>query len=221
MEIGPGNLILTEELLKYFTNGTVVENNPLTKEIYNHLSDNVKQRLEINIGDFFEFNSKNKYDLVISCEVIEHICDDNDFINRIYNLINEGGQLIVSVPAHQKFWSKHDELVGHIRRYSKNELYEKFSQKNFENIRIISYGYPFVNILRHLRILFAVVFYKNRKEMSINERSVESGISPLAGVLWFLRFLLNKYTTYPLCIISSFFNNLDLSEGYILIAEKK
>jgi hypothetical protein len=35
-----------------------------------------------------------------------------------------GGRLVVSVPAHPRLWSRHDEVNGHRRRYTRRSLTE-------------------------------------------------------------------------------------------------
>jgi SAM-dependent methyltransferase len=67
----------------------------------------------------------NTYDVVICSEVLEHIEDDQKAIQTLYNLLNPGGTLIVTVPFLQKHWSVHDEFSGHVRRYEPGEMEKK------------------------------------------------------------------------------------------------
>lgn len=220
LEIGPGSLNLTEDLLYHFSLGTLVERNPLIKEFYHSMPESTKGRLNLIIDDFMSLDMDSVFDCIISCEVMEHIEDDGRFIDKMYDLLEKGGQIILSVPAHKKLWDRDDDSVGHIRRYEKNELHELFSKKKFRYIKLISYGFPFVNILRHLRILLAGRLYEDSARLSKGERSMRSGISPLAAILSPLQAIVNKYTVYPFCVISSVFNNLDLSDSYIITARK-
>ena len=220
LEIGPGRLSLTEDILNHFSIGTLVEWNPLIKEIYHNLPELTKGRLNLIIDDFMALHMNSTYDCIISCEVMEHIEDDSGFIDKIYDLLKEGGQIILSVPAHKRLWSMDDDSVGHMRRYEKNELYDLISRKKFRYINLISYGFPFVNILRLLRIFLAGRLYKDSVKMSKRKRSILSGISPISAILLTWQPIVNKYSVYPFCVISSVFNNLDLSDSYIITARK-
>jgi SAM-dependent methyltransferase len=64
------------------------------------------------------------YDLVAALDVVEHIDDDRAAIAGLASCLKRGGQLLVTVPAHQWMWSAHDELNHHKRRYSKRQLRE-------------------------------------------------------------------------------------------------
>lgn len=220
LEIGPGSLSLTMDILKHYTNGTLVDYNPYVQEIYNGLEKPIKKRLNLVIEDFMLLNINSKYDCVIACEVMEHIEQDAEFLSKIYSLLNNHGVLILSVPSKQIFWSIHDSIVGHLRRYEKQEIINMLSKKDFKNISVISYGFPFINILRWPRILLAKMQAKEKKSWDIITQTKESGLSHHREFPKFLGILCNKYTAYPLCLIASLFNGYDLSDGYIITAEK-
>jgi SAM-dependent methyltransferase len=223
LEIGPGKLSLALDLLTKFNRGTLIDFNTTDVETtYEKLPILQKKRLKLIIADFSEYNQfAEKFDCVISCDVLEHIKDDTLFLKKTNDLLNEGGQLIISVPARNKYWSKDDELVGHYRRYEKQELIDKLTEAGFTEIKIASYGYPFINITRLGRILLARIQYSEKSKWGIEKRSQESAffIKDNSRLDW-LAFFLNKYTLLPLNIFASIFNNLDLSEGYVATAQK-
>lgn len=222
LEIGPGNLHLSKDLLLFFNKGTLVEFNPDVKIIHDNLKDDEKKSLELVISDFFQFNMPdNYYDCIIACEVLEHIEVENLFLNKIYDLLKEQGQLILSVPSRKKFFSIDDEVVGHYRRYEKYEIIEKLKENNFSQIELTSYGYPFVNLLRIARIIFAKMEYKRKKQWDQKKRSQESASIRFSSLTHLLNLVFNKYTFMPFNLFSSIFNNMDLSDGYILSAIKE
>jgi len=94
------------------------------------------------------------------------------------------------------------------------------SKENFKNITVISYGFPFINILRWPRILLAKVQAKEKRSWNKTIQTKESGLSHYREFPNILGIFCNKYTVYPLCLISSLFNGYDLSDGYILTAER-
>jgi SAM-dependent methyltransferase len=59
-----------------------------------------------------------KYDLVLMLDVLEHVEDDRGALrDAVSSFLSPGGWLMLSVPAGEKLFSRHDELLGHKRRY--------------------------------------------------------------------------------------------------------
>jgi SAM-dependent methyltransferase len=58
-----------------------------------------------------------RFDLVCAFEIVEHVPDDRALVQEISKVLKEDGRFIFSVPLHMEYWSRHDELAGHIRRY--------------------------------------------------------------------------------------------------------
>lgn len=71
-------------------------------------------------------------DYIYSLNVLEHIEDDAGVAELWYRKLRPGGRLTVYVPAFQVLFSSMDHKVGHIRRYSKDELCEKLSGAGFD-----------------------------------------------------------------------------------------
>lgn len=223
LEIGPGNLMLAEELLAKFERGTLIDfNTTNVQEIYRSLPIDEKQRLKLIIGDFFEYGQfEEKFDCVVFCEVLEHVEDDGSFLKKVHSLLKDGGQLVMSVPSRQKYWSIHDEIVGHQRRYEKIELIKKLADAGFSQAKIVSYGYPFINFTRLARIALAKIQYREKsqwdKKMQTQQSSFNVKPSP---ILDWASLLVNKHTFLPLSLLASNFNELDLSDGYVASAIK-
>lgn len=56
-------------------------------------------------------------------DVIEHVEDDSGFLGGIVaDLLDPDGVVLVSVPAYQPLFSRHDTELGHHRRYSPAQL---------------------------------------------------------------------------------------------------
>jgi SAM-dependent methyltransferase len=62
------------------------------------------------------------FDLVTCLDVIEHTDDDARSLRDLRRVTKPGGRLVVTVPAHPRLWSRHDELNGHRRRYTRRSL---------------------------------------------------------------------------------------------------
>src|SRR3989344_9458524 len=62
------------------------------------------------------------FDLVVGLDVLEHISDDKNALAEWQRVLKEGGYLLLTVPAYQWLWSKHDESLHHYRRYNKQQI---------------------------------------------------------------------------------------------------
>lgn len=61
-------------------------------------------------------------DLVLLCDVLEHIEGDEAFLHGLIATMRPGSHLLLTVPADPRLWSPHDEVYGHHRRYTANSL---------------------------------------------------------------------------------------------------
>jgi len=64
----------------------------------------------------------NRFDLVVAMDVIEHVSEDMQAVSELGNVTAPGGYLILTVPAMPSLWSRHDEELGHFRRYRAEDL---------------------------------------------------------------------------------------------------
>jgi SAM-dependent methyltransferase len=68
----------------------------------------------------------------ISCDVLEHLPDDEAALRELGRVVKPGGLLVLTVPALPWLWSEHDEALGHLRRYSKQRLRELLQRAGWE-----------------------------------------------------------------------------------------
>jgi len=87
-------------------------------------------------GDKLPFPD-NKFDKVISFQVIEHVVDDEKYLKEIYRVLKTNGDFIVSTPnrnhrlkPNQKPWNRF-----HLKEYSPESLSELLSKK-FKGVKI-------------------------------------------------------------------------------------
>lgn len=86
-------------------------------------------------------------------DVIEHIQEDQQVINRIFTSLCKNGYLIVTVPQHPSLWSMQDEAACHVRRYTRKELLTKLENAGFVVERTTSFVFfllPAMYISRRL-----------------------------------------------------------------------
>lgn len=81
---------------------------------------------------------KSSHDLICMFDVLEHIENDQESLEGVYEQLPNNGTLLLTVPAYQWLFSQHDKTHHHFRRYSKSELNKKLQSAGFE-IEKISY----------------------------------------------------------------------------------
>ncbi len=109
-----------------------------------------------------EFSSDKKFDLILVIDVLEHIDNEMDFLNKIKKIIEKNGVVFLILPAHQFLFSKFDVNVGHFRRYSKKSFI-KLVQKT--DLQIISIKY--LDSIGILPSLIAKIFALQPSQKSV------------------------------------------------------
>lgn len=74
----------------------------------------------------------NSFDLVVAFDVLEHLPDDIGAAREVGRVLRPGGRLLVAVPADERLWSAHDDAVGHVRRYTRDQLCDTLRRGGFE-----------------------------------------------------------------------------------------
>ena len=72
------------------------------------------------------------FDVVALYDVLEHVEDDRAALRMLHRLVRPEGWLVLSVPAYQWLWSRHDEVNHHFRRYTRGGLVDRISRAGFE-----------------------------------------------------------------------------------------
>ena len=78
------------------------------------------------------------FDAVLASDVLEHIEDHRQALSEIARVLKPGGAAIITVPAHQWLFARHDAALHHFRRYSKAGLGELLRAGGFR-VRRLSY----------------------------------------------------------------------------------
>ena len=87
-----------------------------------------------------------KFDLICMFDVLEHIEMHQEALKNIKSYLKDDGRVILTVPAYQWLYGKHDEHLHHKRRYYKSELVDL----------VISAGYKVKQITHFNTLLFPV-----------------------------------------------------------------
>ena len=120
----------------------------------------IKQK---DIADRFEndlSNIKQKFDLILAMDVLEHIENDQDALNKWQALLNPNGVILITVPAFNCLWSYHDDFLEHKRRYIKSTLLPVTKSCNLKPL-YINYAFSYLFL----------VMYLMRKLIKTNQKS--------------------------------------------------
>lgn len=63
-----------------------------------------------------------RFDLLLACDVLEHVADDAGALGELWRVAAPGAALVLTVPAYQWLWTDHDVALHHLRRYTRRPL---------------------------------------------------------------------------------------------------
>ncbi len=87
---------------------------------------------------------ERRFDLVLLCDVIEHVEDDGVLLSLARRHLSAEGRVIVTVPAFQSLFTNHDRALKHFRRYSLRELEASVARSG---LSVEASGYLFSSLL--------------------------------------------------------------------------
>jgi SAM-dependent methyltransferase len=80
-----------------------------------------------------------EFDVVTSCDVLEHIDDDRAVARELFRAVVPGGGIVLTVPQHRWLWSAVDDYSHHRRRYARSELVAVVEDSGFVVERVTSF----------------------------------------------------------------------------------
>ncbi|MBI5681011.1 MAG: class I SAM-dependent methyltransferase [Methanobacterium sp.] len=145
LDVGCGDGFFTLKLLNL---GYKVDATDVSPEAIKATERRIKRNNAPNINlyneNLLELNPPHKYDVIICLEVLEHIEDDLRVLKLFNSWLKKEGLLILSVPHRQDMWNYTDEIGGHYRRYSKEDLKNKLESAEFKVEDVFDYGFPII-----------------------------------------------------------------------------
>jgi glycosyltransferase involved in cell wall biosynthesis len=88
------------------------------------------------------FPAGQSFDTVVCLNVVEHVPDDFAALRNIWNALEEGGRAIILVPCGPWLYGSLDEVLGHVRRYTKRQLTAVAQQAGFRVEKIFKFNRP-------------------------------------------------------------------------------
>ncbi len=107
------------------------------------------------------------FDIVATLDCIEHIEDDRSALRECGRVLKNNGALLLTAPAHRWLWSRHDEALHHMRRYTATDLRIKICGAGFrikEMSHFVIPAIPFLLVHKAVRFVKKRVF-PNMKEV--------------------------------------------------------
>ena len=116
-----------------------VDISPLSIKLCNRSAKemNLSSRVRFSVdGDFWKKikNISTKFDLIICSEVIEHVRNDAELLEKLSRILNEKGYIFLTTPSKNAplfrmgFAKSFDKKVGHLRRYDVESLITMFER---------------------------------------------------------------------------------------------
>lgn len=138
-DIGGGNGFQTSRLAECNMIGVLVE--PSLVGVKNAVARGVENIVASTFQDAgFKKNSLPSIGLF---DVLEHVENDNLFLQELYESLVPGGRIIATVPAYGFLWSDNDVYAGHFRRYVLDALADDLRIAGFK-IDFASYIFSFL-----------------------------------------------------------------------------
>jgi len=216
LELGAGTGQMTQFFLDKGYHGACYD---LGEESRNAIRQNlISYSGKIDVVDDIKVLPTESFDYIFAFEVLEHIEDDIAAIQTWTRHLKPAGNILLSVPAHQKKFGKSDEIVGHIRRYEKKELYRLLLQSGYKDINIINYGFPLTELTRTISNLL-LFFETSHETWTMTERSIKSSYTRPLFITQCINLLSGKFIL-PFCLLQKLFYPLDWGDGYIAFAKK-
>ncbi len=77
---------------------------------------------QVIVGTLQTLQPDLRFDALLYIDVLEHIAQDKEELERAAISLKTGGRLIVLSPAHQWLYTEFDQSIGHVRRYDRASL---------------------------------------------------------------------------------------------------
>jgi SAM-dependent methyltransferase len=130
---------------------------------------------------------EGRFDALVAMDVIEHVEDDVGTLREWLRLVKPGGTVFITVPAFAGLWSRHDEVLGHKRRYTKSTLRRVARAAGLE-IGSLKYAFSFLVVPAYVvrRVLPEKPHETGRTDLSLPHPIVNAVLCALGGLEAFL-----------------------------------
>ena len=188
LEVGAGTGGLAHFYKKFVIKPTLIEPE---KKLYESLKKRFKEE-DIVIENCTINEIDEKFNTIIYFDVLEHIQNDLEEIQKASQKIDSDGYLIFSVPAYQSLYSDFDKSVGHFKRYNKNDFFELSEKTGLKIEKLIYY-----DSIGFLFLILNRIFSLKQTNLK-GKLFLWNILIPLSKIIDFLTF--NKFGKSLLCV---------------------
>ena len=112
-------------------------------------------------------------------DVLEHIDDDLGTLRHLVDVLEPGGILVLTVPAHPFLFDEMDTIAHHRRRYTRRELGDKLRAAGFSVRRLAHFMAPLVPLVALRWTLRALPGWRS----ALARRKAELSVTPVLNGL--------------------------------------
>ncbi|MEZ4483967.1 MAG: class I SAM-dependent methyltransferase [Syntrophotaleaceae bacterium] len=221
LEIGCGAGAMLVDLSNAGFNCTGLETSVSANQIAKEINrQHQSTRIHLEPSD----NWAQRFDYIFAFEVLEHIKDDKEILEKWSEWLKPNGTMILSVPAKPELWNAHDIWAGHYRRYDKNSITSVLKEAGLKIQHLESYGFPLANFLEVVRAISHNEIFSKHKKLPIGDKmsTEKSGIDRSLEVRIFhlLASWPGKALMKFFLFLQTFFLKYDIGNGYIVTVTK-
>lgn len=210
---GWGHFMYTGKLLGFHVSGI-----ELAKTPYIYAKEDLK--LPVEKIDFFEMKlTEQKFDIITMWDVLEHIDNADEAIEKCGKMLKTGGFLVIQVPQIDSYIAKKQKenwkMIGldHVNYFSKKTIRLLFEKYNFKVLKIKS------SVELKLFLMYTVMKWKKEKKatgknISSAERQ-EYYNKTVNKPMWMLRIFVFFHN-----ILYNILSFLGIGEEMIVVAKK-
>ena len=129
----------------------------------------------------------HQFDLVLLCDVIEHLTHDITAIRQAIKTMKKDGLILITVPANPNIWSQIDELSGHKQRYTKETLIHVMKESGLKVKFIQYYNIPLLPLQALRKTLLTNHYNKlniiNGHSLELIKKHLSIPVWPLNNIL--------------------------------------
>lgn len=215
LDVACGNGYVAKHLSKKDWEGKAID---FSKKAVELARSNLKDYKKVIVEQKSADKETGRFRTILMFDVLEHIKDDQLFLNKISSILEPEGHLIIAGPSNPDKWGWDDNFYGHYRRYTAEGLKGKLTKAKLKTLICYDYTYPFFFFLRR----FFISFIHKVNKKSFEKRTMESSfiysweIPLLSAVVDKTSFL-----WFPIYYIQYLFFKKFLSRGSAMIILSK
>lgn len=148
VDVGAGSGFFAQRVKEAWRDISVICYDPFYSEDQVGVRDGISYQSNLSSSELQDAR------LVLMIDVLEHIDNDGEFLSKIVRDVSDGTVFIITVPAFRSLWGKHDEFLGHYRRYRLGELIQVVSKAGLvvdQRRYLFRFVFPVVWLIRKLQ----------------------------------------------------------------------